>query len=1426
MRRLTLLVVPTVLLSIIAPGAARASAMTDTAASGRARPTSGPTRTVRLYNGGTVTLSPGGTGWRTDSAGHRRPVAVVDPRGRSGLGDQWGPTSTQLAQQMAAQDRGPYARGEVLVVLGHGTTLTGTLLPATHGGSGLRAPVTSDGRVNSALRVLRATWMRPALADATPGVLAKLTAAARTRLGTGAIDLSRLYVVHVTATGPAQAATILRATPGIAFAEPDWTVSTMNTGAKPLPKGSLPPVARRAATVIRSAAGRAATPPSLPDNYGLTSSLQSYLNANGVDAAGAYATIEQRFGQLPGQGEIVTNVSLGDLTDQAMADAGDTYVQQYGPTTIVANGQRYLDYPSLPLIPTYVSGQSGGLDPLGTVEGVDPALGEPLLDFSVMAPLPHNLQRPEATGSGATDLLGIAPGAAYRLVEPQQPTIANIDTALLAAAQQTPRPNVITASLGYGFDVYGFPGRYLEDDPIARTIVAGIVQGDGITVCISANDGTRLFTPAAVGPDGGSAPTDLAVGGSSATSVADDGFSTTPSEVPDSGAIAAGGTTLDDVMAVPPQDGGRLSANPTFAETRINGATDFSSGFGTRVDLSAPSDNIAVLEHQCLSFGHCQPTDAVPVLQGGTSASAPMTAAAAAVALQVARLTGQSLTPSGVRRLLEQTGRSVPTPPQIDRQLNVGPQIDVTAAVDALLRQAPGGVAHPVIARLSVAHREAIGTLGAEFVEATDPSAIDLAGPTPAFLSPDGEGLVGPITFGVDGVGIDGPGLSYALTVGSTTFASGLPYVRVTPQQLFAAAGQLLVSPNPRSFPVTFDVKQGSHTVASATQQLTFGPTDGTHAMAPAPVVARVTPAASPVTVHYDLTGVRDVVAPQLLVSSVGHWSPATAPNFRVAYSVPISAASGTVTIPASVFAAGGGLYGVGIEQNTPAREVGAFAPFRIDGGTADVRPGAPLLAGDGGPPGHDAVITRTSPQFTVSWDTGGVPGVTGAMLEVSAPGPTIFGLYNTFTNANGSVRDDNGVDTGSVVYRPLPGKSGQTTLNALTLGLATSLDYSVRVFATHQGAAVGQASASSFLEFDDGLAPGGATVNDFSIVPGGGSVVATNSYDASGALTDSALRGYDPATGSYGTQFADDPSGQNAYYLYGADPALGRTVAVRHSWLGTSQDVQIYDSTTGQRLADLPIDAATQYSLIGGRVDPVRHRAVVLAHSAADGSDTLLPVDVATGTMGTPLNVDTTSSRNVYTALDVDNSTGKVVLAKAMPLGICVIKQGVTTVADLDTATVAPAATTGRCITGVTSDQAGGSAYLTLGPVFSYPRLLPLGHWQTVDETSVTVGAPQALDANSPVFPVIDPVHHLAIVGFLATSDYLVNNNAMSAVGVYDLNTGKLVSLSPDFNFIAAGLNGAGWFAWNERGIQIDPATRTGWTYGPGDQQVQQFSY
>ena len=1405
---------------------------------------SGDVQKFTLYDGSKVEVGPDGMGWRTDANGeHPRPFSAVGPQASSALGDKPGPARNDLIRQLSTRDHSGSAPGTVLVALSSGT-VDGAGIAAARGRT-VRAAHTTDGRVNSTLKLVGASSAE-ALLDGVPAArVAELSSAAGRRLGPQAVDLTRVYVVKV-GDGAADAARRLRATPGVAFAEPDFYVSAMDTNPVPLPGWVAKSAARMpapsapapSAGAAGGSAGSAATPAggsdgALPDNFGLASSLQSYLNSSGVDVAGAYADIAARFGQIPGQGENITNVSIGDLTDQSMADSGDSYVQYFGPTTVVQGGQRYLDYPSLPLIPTYTVDQAGAVNPLGTVEGVDPSLGEVLLDFSVMSPLPHDRQRVDAQGSGPTDLLGIAPGANYRLVEPAQPTFANIMTAMVAAAQQSPRPDVITASLGYGTDVTGFAGRYLEDDPVIRSVVAGLVQDDGIAVTISSNDGTRMYTPAPIGPDGGSTPTDVPTKGQSPTSVADDAMSTTPSAVPDSGAITVGGTTLDDTVAVPPQSGGPLSRTGTFAETRLDGATNFSSGFGTRVNVSAPSDNIVALNHAC-----CTASSAVAVLSGGTSASAPMTAAAVADVLQVARLTGQPMNPAAVRSLLEDTGRAVATQPQIDRDLHVGPQIDVTRAVEAVLGGPAAAPPAPTsIVRVSVAHRTAIGGAGADFTEMTNPDAIDLAGPLDVFGGPTGEGLAGPITIGLDAVGVprDGP-VTYVLRVGSHEYTSTTPSIRLLPSELLADAGQPLVSDGSRTITVKVEIRRGLEQIlANATRTLTFGPTDGTNEMAPAPVVAPVVAAGRPVSVHYDLTGLRAENSigqsllhnPEVIVSSVNHWSPFAAPLYRVAYSVPLTATSGTVTIPASVFAAGGaGVYGVAVLQNPDVGLVGAVASLRVDGGSLAQRPAAPTIAGGGDQLGHQATVTRAGSTFRLSWNAATVAGATGAMLEVSAPGPTIYGLYNTFTNQYGSGGDDNGVDSSSTYLGKLPAVAGTATFDAKTLGLPSSLHYSVRVLATSGGHSSGQASASSSLQYDDGLAPGDANVTDFDVNPGGPSTVATATPDASGRPIDSSLYSYTPSTGTYGPTYANASDG-NGFVLYGSDPQGHRVIAGEYPWDGTQQHVLTYDTDTRQQVADVPIDAATEYNIFGGRVDAQRHRAALLARRGGDNADVVLPVDTTTGAVGTPVEADNGSQHGFYSMLDIDRSTGNVDLVGSLIGDLCVIRRSGFTNVDLDHGTATPMTPLNRCDTGLASDQAG-KAEVTVGPLYSYP-MLPAARVQQVDEASGAAGDVQPLGPRAPIFPIVDAVHHLLVVGFLGGADYQINNNGMSAVGVYDLKTGAQVSLDERFDLLPTAFNSypadVGVIT-NERGIQLDPATRTAWTYGPGDTQVQQFKY
>lgn len=1418
-----------------------------------------------MPDGGTISVAPDGTATRTSAQGKVLGIKkLVVPQGSSGLGPLAGPSDDQVR---AAFTPSPYQKAttDVVAVLSDATTVTGAPVAGKQAFR-TRAPLTSNASVNSALAKIGAVSVQPMFPDLPATDAARLTASARSRLGPTAPDLSKIVLVHLKGGHADAAAKVFAATPGVTSARPDIQVTSMSTPPSPLPSS----VASNAQNTLRAMQANknlpAAPGTGLPTNFGLTSSLQSFLNAGGTDAMGAYSLLENRFGQLPGAGEVITNVSIGDLTDQAMADAGDPYVQSNGPTTIVQNGQRYLDLPSMPLIPTYTADPSGTLDPIGSTEGQDPSLGEVMLDFGVMAPLPHNLQRPSAVGSGLTDLLGIAPGAKYRLVVPQQPTFDQIAVALLGAARQNPRPNVITASLGFGTDAFGFPGRYLEDDSVLQTVIASIVQQYHIVVTISANDGTRLFTPTAVGPDGGSTATNTTRDPGATTDINDDQTSTTPSQVLDSGAIAVGGTTLDDTLSVSPQTGGPLSHNPTFATTRTDGAGNFSSGFGSRINVSAPSDGIAVYVHPQL--GSAQ--QVTPVLNGGTSASAPMTAAAAAIVLQAARLTGKSMSPADVRSLLANTGRQVATPPQIDQPLNVGRQIDITAAVGAVLGDAHGqnqaqnaqgdsgsGGSSTSIVRLSVAHRQTIGLLGGEFLEYTDPNRIDLAGPDDS-----GEGLTGPVTIGADVTGLpNGTKPDYVLRIGAHEFHSQVPAVRLTPTQMLQAAGLPVVSTADRTIQLTFEVRSARQVLASAHRTLVFGPTDGTYSEALAPVAAATVKTGSPVTVHYNLTGVRNVSSPQLVVSTVGHWSPAAAPLFTAAYAAPLTGLSGDVTIPAHAFDGGGGSYGIGlitgtggIHQNIPV--YGEFTPIRVDGGTPAQRPATPTLAAAGSDQfGHSLAIPTAAPGFKLRYDVRGVPGAAGAAFEVSAPAaPTLYNSLNTVTNANGTVRDHDGVDTGSVRYQRLPSSSGTVALDAVKLGLPGSLNYSIRVFPTDRnGKVIGQASATSMLTLDDGLAPDGGLVASFAIQPGGTSAASVFDPTTGGE----SLREYNASTGTYGRTFATDPPTlyQSGYQIIGIDPGAHRLLVLHWtSWGPFGQpcsaanppSLQTYDTLTTKLVSD--VSSGCQYTVLGGRVDTVRHRAAILAHRTSDNADILLPLTLSTGTVSTPIEVDINpdvQQIGEYHGIAMNQATGLVYLSRTALLCTGLGLSALVSV-NLDSGVQTPAVTldqdgqpagSANCVAGLDVDASANQVFED-ADVAPPSRFLPA----TVTLSGFTGDTMNALDpivarpGQPSIGLVIDSTHHLALLPY-PSSTAPGDNNATSQTDVVDLTTGKTVSTVSIFNFVtgywgghfdpdpASALFDPGVDIDNQP-MQLDPATRTGWVISGNGRQIQQFKY
>ncbi|MGW3248468.1 S8 family serine peptidase [Streptomyces sp. NPDC001070] len=1320
--------------------------------------------------------------------------------------------SRSVRQNLPSQRQGAVP-GQVLVTLGSAVSVTGHPLPRTRVAA--RAPLTSDAALNAKLQAVGATSLQPLLPGLPKPATEALTQTARAQLGSSASDLSRTFVLHVDGKDSAAVARSLRGAPGVVYAEPNRYVNTMNTGGRPLPATALRSAAHSSPTAGRVAPTSAA---SVPSNYALSSSAQPFLNAGGVNAVGAFAELHDRYGQQPGAGERITNVSIGDLTDQSMADAGDDYVGLYGPTTMMQDGRRYLDLPSMPLIPTYVAQPDGKLSDSASTEHQDPALDEVLLDFSVMSPLAHDQQRTERIGSGYTDLLGIAPGADYRLVVPQEPTVDQITGALVAAAQQSPRPDVITASLGFGTDSVGFPGRYLEDDPVVRSVVTDIVHRYGIVVSISSNDGTRLFTPTAVGPDGGSTPTDLAKNAADATSINDDAASTTPSKVPDSGAIAAGGTTLDDTLAAP------ADQNPsgTTAETRISGFGTFSSGFGSRVDLSAPSDNIA-------AFAHPKGGDAQAVtvaLNGGTSASAPEIAAAAAVVLQAGRLSGHPLSPEQVRALLEGTGREVPSPAQIDRTLHVGPQIDITAAVERVL----GGTGvHPAIARLSAAHRVVpAGWPDGLFTETTDQNRIDLGD---VALGGDGGGLMGPVTFAGDITGLPRGAQQrarYTLTVGSTVFESSTPAIRVTPRRLLDAAGLPVLSTSDRDIQVIYRVLVGGRVAATAQRTITIGSSNGEHTEAAAPRVPSVVQAGRDVTVRYDLSGVTGTDAPQLVLSTVGHWSPSMAPLFTAAWHQPLTDSAGTVTIPASAFR-GGGIYGIGIAQagfggNPRAVHYSQFAPVRVQGGTAAVRPEAPLLAGSGSAAGHAAEVTRAAPGFSLRYDVRAVPGAVAAEAEFSAPAPTVNkGALNTFSNSNGSAFDDDGTDTPSVLHTTLPAASGTAHLNARALGLPTSLNYNVRVLALDgRHHVIGQASPTSMLSVDDGPAPDGSWVLSFAAA-GADSLVALQRPDGG-----TEVRHYSTASATYGRVLTSDPVVNSDYEVIGQIPAAHRALLVRRDTQGGDAQVETWDTRTDTLVGSYTV-AVQDALFVTAAVDPARHRAALLLRGASDKSDIVRSVDLTTGTVGAPIDADTADvAKGTYTKIAIDGSTGEVYLAKSG--GIVCLGGVLVARVNLDSGSVTNPGSVSGCSAGFASDDAG--TLYTLSAVQGSTKIVPTSFLTGMDATTGDEVSQYAVRREPPSAMAIDNRNRVAVLAFAQPEGtpyfgsqygYVPDNNAMGQLVVMDLKTGQVLRTLSTINVRPYGGNLIG-----DRGapIQLDPASRTGWIIGPYNAQVQQFSY
>ncbi|MDQ6826479.1 MAG: hypothetical protein M3Z14_04665 [Candidatus Eremiobacteraeota bacterium] len=1369
-----------------------------------------------------------------------------------------GELMTQLTKDVVTR---PFVAGRVVVVFRDGVSPSSdtitisrkTLQVLAFQKLGLsQTPVTpaytNDARINQTLAGMGVSTQKRLFRNFGRSMLSGARSWTQVSGRPNVLNIANAYRLTVTRSSVPHAVAALLKLPGIAYAAPDWIVSPMHSRQIPIPAATVEK-ARRSVPPRVNLAGTNNTPSTstVPTNYAVSASAQSMLNAPSNNAVAALDEIEKKFHQLPGQGEIVTNVSLGDLDDASAAanpnDPCNFWVSYGGPTTIMSGGQRYIDWPSMPLIAAYSADANGNLDGTTEVCGVDPQLGEVGLDFSMMAPLPHNLQRSGETGSGLGDLLGIAPGATYRLVVPRVDanfsiTLSDIDAAFLATAQQTPRPNVITASLGFAEDTFGFPSRYLEDDPLTQAIVASIVQNYNVVVCISANDGTRTFTNAAIGPSGGSAPTEQINNGGNPTDLNDIGFSTVPSRDFDSGSIDVGGTTLDDIFAAPPQyaQNARLASQHAFAETRWTGFTSFSSGFGSRVNLSAPSDNVLGVAHP---WGG--KADAVQLfLDGGTSASAPEAAAAVAVALQVARLTGHPFhSATEVRGFLAKTETAVPGVPQSDVYNNVGPQVDVGRAVELLLKNA-GIAMTPGVPRVAIEQRRNFGNLDGSFLSDTDEANIDLRGPISTddgtntdrnekawiTIAPDWEGLPADAQFRLNVVG------HYSSPLATTR------WTRLLPEHILRMAGLPLVSTGSRTVKLRYRAFEGTHhLLAEKYFSVTFGPADPTTRAVLAPMVSPVVRGQT-ISVSYNLQNVRNVRNPTLVVSRPGRVSPATSYFFNPSYSVPLSGLSGIVQVPVNKLE-GGGIYGIGILFGSvccdpiyggPDPLYSDFAFTRVTGGAnilaptnEDPRPPAPLLSSGAYPRTHFLDIPYGRP-MQVAWSVQNVPSATGALLEVSAPAPSLWLNYNPFNNPNGTITDNNGVDTGSIFTEHLSGASGTFTVDSTKL--VPGFQETVRVIPMRGGTAVGEGGDVS-------------TVLMHGIVPSDGGTM-TSGYEISPNGTDGLLTSFTgPGTANFTAETFSQISNRTTHLVINAPSVQPDFISYFTHGFGYSANLGLLaslcdaDITCSERTFNLvdtesgKIKSTDTPSMICNlclyfgfsALNSNIHNAPLLVTTDGNGGMyRFLTSNISANTFSQPYDISAplAGCTETYQArgFAVNTTTNKATAVFDNTYTNCKQKAPIIITIDLANGKFTSFVGRGNSLPfGAAIDSSTNKlAVNTLGDN-------GLSIYDLTSKRSFEVTVPGGPNAAPGVNVVADSIHHLFLLERPWGANLYLDNNAMGEVLVYN-EDGHLLKDLKRFNNVGL-LNRPDWYY-----LQINASHRKGYFLTPGGAEIEPFSY
>lgn len=802
--------------------------------------------------------------------------------------------------------------------------------------------------------------------------------------------------------------------------------------------------------------------------------------------------------------------------------------------------------------------------------------------------------------------------------------------------------------------------------------------------------------------------------------------------------------------------------------------------------------------------------DAVDVvIAGGTSASAPEVAASAAVIMQVARLTGQPFEgPRAVRDFLEKTGTPVPKVPEADTDIHVGPQVNLGHAVETLLKRADIRSAHKV-ARVAIEQRRGRGNGDAVFQSNTDPNHIDLSGANAKAwitIAPDWEGIRKPDK------------AHYRLTVSAQPNHHGKPHVlattpwaRLQPKTILQKADLSFGDGQPHTVYLTYRATGGGSGKTQVTKKLTFGPASGDSNKVLAPNVPGVI-RSSTIPVQYDLSHVSGGGGATLVVSEPGRVNPYTGAIFHPAYTTSIGSGKGTVDVPVSALF-GGGIYGIGIKKGNG--DYSDFAYTRVQPQPENkTRPAAPLVSAPGASPGHRVEIPYGG-EFTLSWNVSNVPGASGAMLEISAPAPNPYNSYKTFNNPNGSERDHNGIDSGSVTYRPLPGTSGTITLNGLEVGLIPTMHHVVRVIPVTGRSAAGEASNVSTVLMDGVKPVGGGLVNrgwginkksyDGFLVATqpqylpalGGRFSSVQTFDQrTKAITETVVSGvHGNPYATLGTVYAD-----TGIFRLGLPTTHGKVLDVSAGKI-TSPWTPPYKGLVSITTGSANSSNGTGFFL------GYKPGFDAQAYTSNVAANTFSPLyDVAGPLAGHGLAL--------YEGIDLDTETQAGALVAEDIFGNCDAVPVVTV--DFDSGDVgAFASGLGGGLTAVAIDSNTGKAIISAADCGQNPDIgiVDLAAKELVG-TAMLPG--QNRDTS---YAASDEVHHLFLTEQVVGPDYGIDNNVMSIVSVVS-ETGDVLRTYEKFNLFNVVLT------QQARLLQVNPNTRTAYTEGPGQQQIQPFHY